>query len=144
MQSIIVSKQLSFLECEIYVFKDEFYFNLERNVGKYNFKKAKEALSSAEWKKKCKYVTSIKSIKSSSYDNNEDSKSFLISPQLLLYHDKSYVFLITSPNSNINVFNSGCGDQGIFIISSNNKSILNGFICKKISDLALDNYNYVK
>ena len=145
LQSIIVSKQLKFLECEIYVFKDEYYFNLERNIGKYNLKKAKDVLSSIDWKDKCKYVTSIKSINSSSYENNEDAISFTISPQLLLYHDKSYVFLITSPNLNINVFSSGCGDNGVFIVSSNiNKAILNGFTCKNISDLALDNSFYVK
>ena len=118
---------------------------MERNIGKYNLKKAKDVLSSMDWKDKCKYITSIKSIKSSSYDNNEDAISFTISPQLLLYHDKSYVFLITSPNININVFSSGCGDNGVFIISSNiNKAILNGFTCKNISDLALDNSFYVK
>ena len=49
------------------------------------------------------------------------------------------MFLITSPNLNINVFNSGSGDQGLFIISYDDKAILNGFICKKISDFTLDN-----
>ena len=138
-ESILVSNKLNFLECEIYVFKDDYYFNLERNIGKYNFKKAKEALSSSDWKNKCKYVTSIKSIKSSPYKNNEDVISFSISNKLILCHDKSYVFLITSPNLNINVFNSGSGDQGLFIISYDDKAILNGFICKKISDFTLDN-----
>ena len=138
-ESIIVSNKLSFLECEIYVFKDDYYFNLERNIGKYNFKKAKDALSSTDWKSKCNYVTSIKSIKSSKYKNNDDVISFSILPRLILNHNKSYVFLITSPNININVFNSGCGDQGLFIVSMDDKAILNGFICRKISDLALDN-----
>ena len=138
-ESVIVSKRLRYLECEVYVFKDEHYFNLERNIGKYNFKNAKEALSSLDWKKKCNYVTSIKSIKSSIYKNNDEAIIFDLSTKLILYHDKSYVFLITSPNLNINVFNSGSGDQGLFIISLDDKAILNGFICKKISDLALDN-----
>lgn len=138
-ESVIVSKRLRYLECEVYVFKDEYYFNLERNIGKYNFKNAKEALSSLDWKKKCNYVTSIKSIKSSVYKNNDEAIIFELSTKLILYHDKSYVFLITSPNLNINVFNSGAGDQGLFIISLDDKAILNGFICKKISDLALDN-----
>ena len=135
--SIIVSNKLEFLDCDVYAFKDEYYFNLERNVGKYNFKKAKDFLSSSDWKNKCKYITSIKSIKSSLYKNNEDAMIFSISPNLILQHDKSYVFLISSPNFNINVFSSGSGDQGLFIISSDDKSILNGFICKKISDLSL-------
>ena len=135
--SIIVSNKLEFLDCDVYAFKDEYYFNLERNVGKYNFKKAKDFLSSSDWKNKCKYITSIKSIKSSLYKNNEDAMIFSISPNLILQHDKSYVFVISSPNFNINVFSSGSGDQGLFIISSDDKSILNGFICKKISDLSL-------
>lgn len=136
-ESIIVSNKLELLDCQVYVFKDEYYFNLERNVGKYNFKKAKNILSSPDWKNKCKYVTSIKSVNSSPYKNNEDAKSFLIYPHLILQHDKSYVFLINSPNFNINVFSSGSGDQGLFIISIDDKSILNGIICKKISDLSL-------
>ena len=143
LQSIIVSNKLNYLECDIYVFKDEYYFNLERNIGKYNFKKAKEVLSSSDWKNKCKYITSIKSINSSPYKNNDDVICFSISPQLILYHDKSYVFLISSPNSNINVFNSGSGGQGLFIVSSDDKAILNGFSCKKISDLALNNTNFI-
>ena len=137
-ESIIVSNKLEFLDCEVYIFKDEFYFNLDRNVGKYNFKKAKNILCSSDWKNKCKYITSIKSIKSSSYKNNEDAMCFSISPNLILQHDKTYVFLIKAPNFNINVFSSGSGDQGLFIISSDDKSILNGFICKKISDLSLE------
>ena len=96
-------------------------------------------MSSTDWKSKCNYVTSIKSIKSSKYKNNDDVISFSILPRLILSHNKSYVFLITSPNININVFNSGCGDQGLFIVSMDDKAILNGFICRKISDLALDN-----
>ena len=135
---IIVSNQLNILECEVYEFKEKYYFNLERNIGRYNLKKAKESLSSGDWRNKCKYLTSIKSINSSSYKNNEDAKSFSISPKLILYHDKSYVFLITSPDLKINVFNSGSGDQGLFIISNDDKAILNGFICKRISDLCLN------
>ena len=142
-QSIIVSNKLNYLECDIYVFKDEYYFNLERNIGKYNFKKAKEVLSSPDWKNKCKYISSIKSINSSPYKNNDDAICFSISPHLILYHDKSYVFLISSPNANINAFNSGSGDQGLFIVSRDDKAILNGFSCKKISDLALNNSNFI-
>ena len=48
--SIIVSKQLESFESEIYIFKDEFYFNLESNIGKYNYDKAKNAFSSLNWK----------------------------------------------------------------------------------------------
>ena len=137
-ESIIVSNQLNILECDIYEFKEKYYFNLERNLGKYNFKKAKEILLSGDWQKKCKYLTSIKSINSSIYKNNEDAKSFSIWPKIILYHDKSYVFLITSPDLRINVFNSGSADQGLFIISNDDKAILNGFNCKIISDLSLD------
>ncbi len=138
-ESIIVSNKINYLECEVYMFKDEYYFNLERNIGIYNFKKAKEALSSSEWKKKCNYTTTIKSVIKSQYKNNDDAISFEIFPKLMILHDKSYVFLITSPNLNINTFSSGSGDQGLFIVSFDDKSILNGFICKQISDLAVDN-----
>ena len=138
-ESIIVSNKINYLECEVYMFKDEYYFNLERNIGIYNFKKAKEALSSSEWKKKCNYITTIKSVIKSQYKNNDDAISFEIFPKLMILHDKSYVFLITSPNLNINTFSSGSGDQGLFIVSFDDKSILNGFICKQISDLAVDN-----
>ena len=138
-ESMVVSNKLNYLECEVYMFKDEYYFNLERNIGLYNFKKAKAALSSSDWKNKCNYVTTIKSIKTSKYKNNDDAISFEVYPQLIIYHDKSYVFSITSPNLNINAFTSGSGDQGLFIVSFDDKAILNGFICIKISDLALEN-----
>ena len=138
-ESIIVSNKINYLECEVYMFKDEYYFNLERNIGIYNFKKAKEALSSSDWEKKCNYITTIRSVIKSQYKNNDDAISFEIFPKLMILHDKSYVFLITSPNLNINTFSSGSGDQGLFIVSFDDKSILNGFICKQISDLAVDN-----
>ena len=140
LESILVSNKLSYLECDIYVFKDEVCLNVERNIGKYNFRKAKDILSSIDWKDKCKFLTTIKSIKSSTYRNNDDVISFSITSNLILRHNKTYVFLINTPKININVFNSGCGDQGLFIISSDDKAILNGFICKKLSDFCL-NFN---
>jgi hypothetical protein len=139
LESILVSNKLSYLECDIYVFKDEICLNVERNMGKYNFRKAKDILSSIDWKDKCKFLTTIKSIKSSTYRNNDDVISFSITSNLILRHNKTYVFLINTPKININVFNSGCGDQGLFIISSDDKAILNGFICKKLSDFCLNN-----
>jgi len=140
LESILVSNKLSYLECDIYVFKDELCLNVERNIGKYNFRKAKDILSSIDWKDKCKFLTTIKSIKSSTYRNNDDVISFSITSNLILRHNKTYVFLINTPKININVFNSGCGDQGLFIISSDDKAILNGFVCKKLSDFCL-NFN---
>jgi hypothetical protein len=137
--SIIVSKQLESFESEIYIFKDEFYFNLESNIGKYNYDKAKNVLSSLNWKEKCKYITTIKTMKSSQYKNNEDAISFSICPKINLKHDKTYVFLVSTPFQNINVFDYGSGDQGLFIISSDNKAIINGIICKKLSDFCVDN-----
>ena len=139
LESILVSNKLSYLECDIYVFKDEICLNVERNIGKYNLRKAKDILSSIDWKEKCKFLTTIKSIKSSTYKNNDDVISFSITSNLILRHNKTYVFVINTPKININVFNSGCGDQGLFIISSDDKAILNGFICKILSDFCLNN-----
>jgi len=138
LESILVSNKLSYLECDIYVFKDELCLNVDRNIGKYNFRKAKDILSSINWKDKCKFLTTIKSINSSSYKNNDDAISFSITSNLILRHNKTYIFLINTPKRNINVFNSGCGDQGLFIISSDDKAILNGFTCKKLSDLCIN------
>ena len=133
--SILVSNQLRLFECDIYVFKDDINFNIEKNIGKYNFEKAKKALSSFNWKDKCKYITSIKSIKSLSYNDNDDVISFSIWPKFNLYHHKSYIFLVSSPILNINSFDSGSGGQGLFVISPDNKCIINGIKCKKFSDL---------
>ena len=98
---------------------------------------------SSNWKSKCKYITFIKSLRSTTYRNNgeinEEVASFSINPKINLYHDKVYVFLIKTPSSNINIFESGATDQGIFIVSSDNKNIINGFICRKLSDFCLDN-----
>ena len=138
-ESILVSKQLEKLECEIYIFRDEYYFNLESNVGKNNYEKAKNAISSYNWKNKCNYITTIKTMKSTSYKHNEDVLSFSIWPRFNLLHDKTYIFLISTPYKNINVFDSGVGDQGLFIISGGNKAIINGIVCKKISDFSVEN-----
>ena len=78
-------------------------------------------------------------MKSSQYKNNEDAISFSICPKINLKHDKTYVFLVSTPFQNINVFDYGSGDQGLFIISSDNKAIINGIICKKLSDFCVDN-----
>ena len=93
-ESILVSKQLEKLECEIYIFRDEYYFNLESNVGKNNYEKAKNAISSYNWKNKCNYITTIKTMKSTSYKHNEDVLSFSIWPRFNLLHDKTYIFLV--------------------------------------------------
>ena len=142
LESILVSYQLKDLECQIYQFYDGFNLNLEPNIGKYNYENAKKILTS-NWKSQCKYITSIKSIRSSTYKNNgeinEEVVSFSINPKINLYHDKTYVFLIKTPTFNINIFESGATDQGIFIVSSDNKNIINGFICKKLSDFCVDN-----
>ena len=142
LESILVSNQLKDLECQIYQFYDGFNLNLEPNIGKYNYENAKKILTS-NWNSQCKYITSIKSIRSSTYKNNgeinEEVVSFSINPKINLYHDKTYVFLIKTPTFNINIFESGATDQGIFIVSSDNKNIINGFICKKLSDFCVDN-----
>ena len=137
-ESILVSNQITCLECEVYSFRDEYNFNLECNVGKYNYDKAKDALSSFNWKNKCNYITTIKSLKTSDYKNNDDVLSFTIWPKFMLYHNKTYIFLVSTPIKKINVFDLGSLDQGLFIISGDNKSIINGIICKKISDFCKD------
>ena len=138
-ESILVSKQLKSFECEIYVFRDEYNFNLESNIGKNNYEKAKNVLLSFTWKNKCNYITTIKTMKNSDYKNNEDVLSFSIWPKFILKHDKTYIFLVSTPIMNINVFDSGAGDQGLFIISGDNKAIINGIVCKKLSDFCVDN-----
>ena len=137
--AFLASKQLKTFECDIYIFRDEFYFNIESNVGKNNYEKAIEVLSNLNWKNKCKYITTIKSMKSSKYDNNEDVLSFSIWPKFNLYHDKTYIILVSTPLMNIKVFDSGVGDQGLFIISKDKKAIINGIIGKKLSDFSIDN-----
>lgn len=138
-ESLLISNQIKSLECEVYVFRDEFYFNIKSNVGTNNYEEAKNVLTNFNWKNKCKFVTTIRSAKSSQYKNNDDVLSFSICPKFNLYHDKTYIFLISTPLMKINVFNSGEGDQELFIISSDNKCIINGIKCKKLSDFSLDN-----
>ena len=138
-ESILVSNQLKSLECEVYIFRDEFNFNIKRNVGTNNYESAKNVLFNFVWKNKCKFITTIKSVKSSQYKDNDDVLSFSIWPRFNLHHDKTYIFLISTPLIKINVFNSGEGDQELFIISSDNKCIINGIKCKKLSDFSLDN-----
>ena len=134
---ILVSKQLTLFECDVYELNDNINLNIERNIGKYNFEKANQILSSFNWESKCKFISSIKSVKSSSYKNNEDIISFSLWPKFNLCQHKAYIFLVYTPIMSINIFDSGLGDQGLYVISSDNKCIINGIVGKQFSDFCL-------
>ena len=138
-ETLMLSKELNFLECEIYTFNNEVIYNLNRKIGEYKLKTRKDAYLSlllSDWKNKCNYVTSLKGI-IYSFNKYDKVAYFSISPKITLCHNKAYVFLITSPNLNINAFEPKYEDNGLSVFSLNDKAILKGFIGKKISDLSL-------
>ena len=131
--SFLITKGITSLDCQVYELKKELnirqYTDNEHTIKQ----KLREFLDS-NWKEKTNLVTTFKSIKvknSKSYNCN----LFEISRKFILLQGKIYVFVIKSNNKKLDVFNGRrIYTDGIYIVSKNNKSILDGFRAKAISD----------
>ena len=133
-ESFIISKNLVSLECEIYEFKKEVNLKLDPNNEKVVKKKIKEFLD-LNWKERTTLVSTIKSGNIKKSKENYDANCFEINRKFILSHGRMYIFLITSSNKKMYAFNPRhISKEGLFIVSKDDKSILNGFKAKKISD----------
>ena len=133
-ESFIISKNLTTLECELYEIKKEAYLKIEPNNEKSTRQKIKEFLD-LNWKERTNFICTIKSGNIKKSKENYDANCFEINRKFILTHGKMYIFLITSSNKKMYVFNPRhISKEGLFIVSKDNKSILNGFKAKKISD----------
>ena len=135
LESFIISRNIAQLECEIYELKKEAIFEINNNNEKNTKKKIKDFLD-LNWKERSNLITTIKSGNIKKSKENYDAICFEINRKFILTHGKSYVFLVTSQNKKIYAFqNKNISKEGLIIISKDDKSILNGFKVKKVSDL---------
>ena len=135
LESFIISRNITQLECEIYELKKEAIFEINIDNEKNTKKKIKDFLD-LNWKERANLITTIKSGNIKKSKENYDAICFEINRKFILTHGKSYVFLVTSLNKKIyDLQNKNISKEGLIIISKDDKNILNGFKVKKISDL---------
>ena len=134
-ESFVISKNVTSLECEIYEIKNNVYMELDPENEKVTKKKVRDFLD-LNWKERSNFITTIKSGNIKKSKENYDAICFEINRNFVLTHGKMYIFLVTSPNKKVYAFNNRhISKDGLIIISKDDKSILNGFKLRKISDL---------
>ena len=131
--SFLITKGITSLDCQVYELKKE--LNIRQFTdNEHTIKQKLREFLELNWKEKTNFVTSFKSIKvknSKSYNCN----LFEINRKFILLEGKIYVFVIKSNNKKLDVFNGKrIHTEGVYIVSKNNKSILDGFRAKAISD----------
>ena len=130
----IISKNILYLECEVYELKKELNFSVDPENEKTTKKKAREFLD-LNWKEKSSLVSIIKSGALRKSKENYDANCFEINRKFVLAHGKVYIFLVTSCNKKVYAFNPRrVAKEGLVIVSKDDRAILSGFKCKKISD----------
>jgi len=131
--SFIMSEGLPALDCQVYELKKD--INLRQFTdNEHTIKKKLKEFLVLNWKEKTNFVTSFKSVKvkkSKCYNAN----LFEINRKFILLEGKMYIFVIKSINKKLYAFNGRhVSNDGLFIVSKNDKSLLNGFRVKAISD----------
>ena len=87
------------------------------------------------WKEKCTLLFRINSGNIKKCKDNYDANCFEIKRRFIINQGKKYIFLVSSYNGKVYAFNPlHVVKDGLYIVSKNNKSILIGFKCKRISD----------
>ena len=67
--------------------------------------------------------------------DNYDGNCFEINRKFILSHGKIYIFVVTSSNKRVYTFNPrDFHNNGLIIVTRDDKGILNGFKAKRISD----------
>ena len=133
--SFIISKNINLLECEVYEIRKEFLFDIDVENEKKKKKKVKEFLD-LNWKEKANFISLIKSDYMKKSKENYNANCFEINRKFILHQGTIYIFVITASNKKLEAFNSRhISNEGLVIISRDDKSLLSGFKAKKISDL---------
>ena len=132
--SFIMSKELDSLDCQIYELKKE--INIRQFTdNEYSKKQKIREFLDSNWKDKTTFITSFKSLKARKSKDNWRANLFEINRKFILLQGKMYIFLIKSSNKRVHVFyGNDITTDGILIVSRNDKSIINGFRGKIISD----------
>ena len=139
-ESFIVARCCLKLECEIYELKMDKYFNLDFYDEKKTKNRIKEFLD-LNLKEKTKLISVIKSNEINKLVDNGNGIGFKINKKFNLIHGKMYIFLVSSPNNKIYTYcPRSLSKEGLIIVSKNDKSILNGFEAKNISDFEIGSF----
>ena len=133
-ESFIITKNIQYLECEVYELKKEFYFNIDPGNKRVSKKKIKDFLD-LNWKEKSTLICVVKSGALRKSKDNYDGNCFEINKKFILLHGKIYIFVVTSSNKRVYTFNPrDFHNNGLIIVTRDDKGILNGFKAKRISD----------
>ena len=133
--SFVISEGLESLECKIYELKN----NIEIRQYTDNESTIRRKLMDfllLNWKERTTLLTSFSSVKVKKGKSWRTQLAEL-NRKFILRQGKMYVFLIKSSNKTVRAFSLTSryiSTEGIFIVSRNNKSLIDGFRAKKISD----------
>ena len=133
-ESFIITKNIQYLECEVYELKKEYYFSTDPENKRVSKKKIKDFLD-LNWKEKSTLISVLKSGAMRKSKENYDGNCFEINRNFILSHGKIYIFVVTSSNKRVYTFNPrDFHNNGLIIVTRDDKGILNGFKAKRISD----------
>ena len=129
-----ISKNMDFLDCQIYELKKD--INIRQFTDNENTMKQKmKEFLDLNWKEKTTLLTSFQSVKAKKSKDSYKANLFVLNRNFILLQGKMYIFVIRASNKKIYTFyGDDISSDGILIISRNDKSIINGFRGKPISD----------
>ena len=132
--SFLISKNMDFLDCQIYELKKD--INIRQFTDNENTMKQKmKEFLDLNWKEKTTLLTSFQSVKAKKSKDSYKANLFVLNRNFILLQGKMYIFVIRASNKRIYTFyGDDISSDGILIISRNDKSIINGFRGKPISD----------
>ena len=133
-ESFLISKDMNFLDCQIYEVKKD--INLRQFTdNEYTIKQKFKEFLDLNWKDKSTFLTSFISVKAKKGKDSYNCYLFELNRKFILLQGKIYIFVIKSSNKKIKTFGGkDIMTDGILIVSRNDKSIINGFRGKPISD----------
>ena len=132
--SLIITNNINSLECQIYELKKDInirqYTDNERTIKQ----KLKDILD-LNWEERSNFITTIKSSKVQKSKDNYNANLFELTRKFIMPQGKIYIMLIKSNNKRVYAFSGRYnGQDGIYIVSKNDKSLLSGFRAKTLSD----------
>lgn len=137
-ESFNVCRNITYLECEIFELKKEYYIDFDIKNEKATNNKI-QAFFELNWKERVNLITVIKSDNFKKCKENFNAFNFEIYKTFNLILGKIYIFLINSQNRKVYGFKpEHFVKEGLLIISKNNKSLLSGFRAKKVSDFIIN------
>ena len=133
---MVITRDLPSLECQIYELKKDIDIR-QFSDNEFTIKKKLKEFFNLNWKEKINFITSFKSFKVKKFSYSE--VLFELDRKFILLQGKMYIFLIQSLNKKVEAFTGKkilC--DGVYIITKNNRALINGFKGKAISDFTVN------